>query len=100
MIDTKEMITTLLGNKPDAFPVGLIEKVHMDYRHHLRKGHIIIVGNKLMLCKLVNMDTKYIGPIVTTDPLCRIIFDRFYLSTSGSHMDTYNNLFCLKMMVF
>ena len=64
-MDTKVIITALLGYKSDDVPKISIESVYMGYRQHLKKGHIVIFDNKLMLCKPINMESKYIGFMIS-----------------------------------
>ena len=58
--DTKKIVTALSINKPSAVPADVIQSVHMSYRHHLKKGHIVLLGEKLLLFKPINMNTKLI----------------------------------------
>ena len=72
----------------------------MGYRYHLKKGLISLVGDKRILFKPTNMNTKYIGLFIVPFPLRRKLFDHFHTGISRGHMGTYKTLFRLRMRVF
>ena len=98
--DTKVIITTLLGYKPDDTPKKVIESVHMVYMQHLKNGHIVITCKKIMLYKPVNVATKCTGLIITPKFPHRKLFDNFHSGPSEGYLSTYKILFSLQMWFF
>ena len=95
-VDKFSIIQALLIHKPNEIPDDVTTTINKEYKQHLSKSHVIIVGNKLMLYKPVEMSSKYIGLIITPTPLRRPLFSHFYAGPSGGHISTYKISFRLK----
>ena len=93
-------IKAILIHKPNDTPKSIITTVNKGYTQHLTKGHVVIVGDKLMLYKPVTMASKYIGFIITPKYLRRTLFNNFHVGPSGGHISIYKTLFQSKTRVF
>ena len=82
------IIKILLEHKVNEISNGISKKV---------LGDVVIVGNKLMLSKPVNIATKYIGLVITPMILQRTLLENSHVGSSGGHMGTYITVFRLKI---
>ena len=99
--DTKKILTALRINKPSAVPADVIQSVHMSYRHHLKKGHIVLLGEKLLLFKPINMNTKLIFfDYSSTLHLPQVIWKLSRRSYWWAHGGGYTTLYRLILRFF
>ena len=95
--DTHIIIKALIVSKSSIVPTLVIVTGHKGYRGHLKKGLLTIAGDKLLLCKPVNMADRCLGLIVIPVTLRRKLFAHYHSGPSGGHMGTYKTLFSLQM---
>ena len=99
-VDTNKIRATLRTHKSISIPAAVIQNVHTSYRNHIKKGHIVLLGEKLLLFKPINMDTKFISLILVPLSICRKLFDHYYAGPSGGHMGEYKTLYRLRLRFF
>ena len=95
--DTKTRLGTLPVSGGKFLPDNVIMSVVISYRQHLRKTLIHIMGDKLVLFKPVNMQSKYITLLLVSQPLRRKFFSHYHTGPSGGHMGYYKTLFRLRL---
>ena len=98
--DTCTIVKALMLHKSSAVPPSIIDTIHQGYRDHMKKGLLTIAGDKILLCKPVDMADRCIGLIVVPCSLRRKIFSHYHAGPSGGHMGTYKTLFRLRMWFF
>ena len=72
----------------------------MGYQQHLKKNIIHIMGDKLVLLKPVNTQSKYISLIIVPHVLRRKLFSHYHVGPSGGHLGAYKTLFRLRLSFF
>ena len=71
----------------------------MGYRQYLKQNLIHIMGDKLVLFKPVNMNSKFIILLITPEPPHRKLFS-YHAGPSGGHMGKHKTVFWLKLRFF
>ena len=51
-----------------------IKSVHMGHRSHLKSVHIVLLGNKILLFKVLKMQNKALSVIIVPEQLRRFLF--------------------------
>ena len=98
--DTNTIIEALRKYTPKTIPAEIIQRVHMSYRSYLKKGSIVLLGEKLLLFKDIHMVNKLLSLIIVPDTLRRTLFDHYHSGPSGGHMGEYKTLYRLRMRFF
>ena len=98
--DISAINSILRYHKPNAIPDKCITSIHAGCQVHLRNGMIARVGNKLLLFKLINMDTQCVGLIIVPISLRRTLFDHYHAGPSGGHVGFYKTLYRMRMRFF
>ena len=60
----------------------------------------MLLDNKLLLFKAMNMDSKIISFIIVPTSLRRTLFDHYHGGPSGGHMGEYKTLYRIRMTFF
>ena len=92
-------MSVLTTYKPSAIPYDIIQSVYISYKQHLKKGHIVLLGGKLLLLKPINMDTILISLIIVPASIHRKLFDH-HAGPSDGHMGEYKTLYRLRLRFF
>ena len=66
--ENSRIINALQVSEGKTFPSEIINSMVMEYQQYL-KQHLIIMGDKLVLFKTVNMDSKLIPLLITSESL-------------------------------
>ena len=59
--DTRTIIKPLLLHKPSTIQVSVYASVNKGYKEHIKKVHISIISDKIILYKTVNMGDNISG---------------------------------------
>ena len=73
--DTEIIRDALLKYKVTALPTDIIKSVHMGYRSHLKAGKVVLLGNTLLLFKILKMQNKALSVIIVPNKIRRVLFD-------------------------
>ena len=67
---------------------------------HLKKGDIVVLRDKLLLCKAINMNIRLLSLIIVPESLCRPLFDHDHSGPSGGHMGEDRTLYIMCIRLF
>ena len=87
-------------SKGKALSDNVITSVVTGYRQHLKKNLIHIMGDKLVLFTLVNMQSKYVCLTILPQALRMKLFSHYHTGPSGGQMGAYKTLFRLRLRFF
>ena len=98
--DSSIIIKVLRKYKTTYIPLDIINSIHTSYMPSIKKGNIVLLGDKLLLFKAMNMDSKIISFIIVPTSLRRTLFDHYHGGPSGGHVGEYKILYHIRMRFF
>ena len=72
----------------------------MSYRTNLKAGQTTLLGEKLMLFKVLKMQSKDLLLIIVPESIRKVLFDNYHDGPSGGHMGEYKIIYRLCLWFF
>ena len=98
--DTKSIRDASVKSKATALPIHIIKLVHIGYMSHVKSGQVVLLGNKLLLFKVLKVQNKALSVIIVPEQLRRVLFDPYYGGPYGGHMGEFKTLYRLRLRFF
>ena len=100
--DTNAIIDTLRHYKSTSIALSVTQEIHIGYCQHHKTEHNVLLGDKLILFKYVNMNIKFISLTLTIVPTfiqCKLLY-HYHGGPSIIHLGEYQTLYRICMWFF